>query len=1060
MEYLPGSVQARLFRLVCCCWHPAWRVPETGSCIVSSAGVLRVPNRFQWSVLLPVVLASVCLSLGQEPNRPPPPRSATNSSPRTPGTGQLDPPALREAQKGEVWITQPTVSGAIPAPAKTYNAPLQITDSTPPSAPGNLTASSVGLFLIQASWSPSADAESGVSQYVYAIGTGTDSATEANRVGWQALGNTTRVKVNLLLTSGQVYYLSVRSINGANLYSPVVRSGPLTATPFTYGQGSNQITYAISPTGFDSSGAVSASWSASRASEISSFLDKMLPVLYDLYGPPSTTYTVTVIRDLRYTSSAVFFPSTDEIHMGDSATYQLITHEMVHAFRRDRILSAGSLWQFDTTLSPFEEGFAQAVSYDAMTEFARRYPTFGLTQFVYQSSNEWDYDFQNVPELRTTDLWSDAGGTLLYWVRYEMAAAAIAKISREYPAFYKLFNAEFYRRINANPVLTPSRSLVKEIIQTVAPVLEGRSASAWVDQQNIFDCAIHTGKKVWIFGQHYPWTEYIIFNRTYFYETFANGSDWAVPNGAGGYTYYSLNGSTGQAILRDGVGSILWQKSLLISPVNNPPVYYGFGSDEVNMTTQFAVVPGTFPCWDVTSACDQYATNLLSLDLYQLGVHFDGGGGFAGNNYYRVMGSPLRNTSGVFGGIIGAEGGRIYVSHRGHPGSASVALTNKAFWFKPNWSSVSHPSTVSVDSDPGIVDVTYVDAAGSVYTDTRAIGYGSSAGTQAFLFDVTKMRSASGTDLLMQKRHTGDFLTNSTGTYTLTVQNTGTAASIDPITVSDVLPAGLTFLSASGNGWNCGASGAMVTCVSQASVAGGGSAPVITLQVGVGSSTGTVVNQAAVSSLSDANPVNNVASDETLIVSPSAPSAPTSLTVAACFKSVSIMWADTAANEDAFILERKTGSSGTYQTIQTLSANSVRYVDEGLAPGTYYYRVRSSNASGGSSYSNEAHVDAATGSFTDDPVTSSVPVRSVHITELRSAVNATRACAGLAASTWTDASLQGAFIKAVHFQELRNQLAPALAALGLPTRVYADDPLVAGITIRKAHLEELRQAVK
>ena len=47
-----------------------------------------------------------------------------------------------------------------------------------------------------------------------------------------------------------------------------------------------------------------------------SFLDKMMPVLHDLYGPPSTPYTVTLIRDLRYTNSAIFFPSTDEIHLG------------------------------------------------------------------------------------------------------------------------------------------------------------------------------------------------------------------------------------------------------------------------------------------------------------------------------------------------------------------------------------------------------------------------------------------------------------------------------------------------------------------------------------------------------------------------------------------------------------------------------------------------------------------------------------------------------------------------------------------------------------------------
>lgn len=88
-----------------------------------------------------------------------------------------------------------------------------------------------------------------------------------------------------------------------------------------------------------------------------------------------------------------------------------------------------------------------------MTEFASRNPSFGLSQRIYQSSNEWDYDFQNVPDLRTRDFWSDSGGMLLYWTRYEMAAAAIAKIEREHPGFQRAFNAEYYRRLNLDPLL-------------------------------------------------------------------------------------------------------------------------------------------------------------------------------------------------------------------------------------------------------------------------------------------------------------------------------------------------------------------------------------------------------------------------------------------------------------------------------------------------------------------------------------------------------------------------------------------------------------------------------
>jgi hypothetical protein len=513
----------------------------------------------------------------------------------------------------------------------------------------------------------------------------------------------------------------------------------LSAPPKAYGDAANQISWAIAPAGIGADGQATTSWPPEKAASLSGFLDLMLPVLRDLYGPPSTSYTVRVVRDLRYTSSAVFFPSTDEIHVGDTVTYQLLAHELVHAFRRDRILSSGPQWQFDPTLSGFEEGFAQAVSYLAMTELARRSPSLGLPQQVYQSSNEWDYDFQNVPELRTRDFWSDSGGMNLAWTRYEMAAAAIAKIEREHPGFVRAFNTEYYRRLTLDPSLTASRTLVKAIVGTVAPTIEGRPAALWIDRQNIFDCADHPGRKIWLSTQHYPApADYFIFNRIFFYETFPNGSDWASPNAAGGYDYYRLNGSSGAATLHASNGSVVWQTALRISPTDNPPVYNGFGNETVNLTTQTTNLP--WPGGDSS----RFATSVLPFDLYRLSVQFTSGTTIASDSY-RVIGAPVRNAAGIFGGIVGASGGTITLSHRGHPAEQPVPVVNGVFIATPSWAGQPHPETASVDSEPGVVDVTYVDAAGNTYTDLRVIGYGSSHGNQTFLFNVSHMTAVSGT---------------------------------------------------------------------------------------------------------------------------------------------------------------------------------------------------------------------------------------------------------------------------------------------------------------------------
>jgi uncharacterized repeat protein (TIGR01451 family) len=97
-------------------------------------------------------------------------------------------------------------------------------------------------------------------------------------------------------------------------------------------------------------------------------------------------------------------------------------------------------------------------------------------------------------------------------------------------------------------------------------------------------------------------------------------------------------------------------------------------------------------------------------------------------------------------------------------------------------------------------------------------------------------------------------------TYTLAVSNLGpTVAST--VTVTDVLPAGSTFVSAAGAGWTCTATGGTVTC-SQPTLAVGAAAP-ITLVIKApaapaATAPGTLVNTATITSVTpDPVPGNN-----------------------------------------------------------------------------------------------------------------------------------------------------------------------------------------------------------
>jgi hypothetical protein len=137
-----------------------------------------------------------------------------------------------------------------------------------------------------------------------------------------------------------------------------------------------------------------------------------------------------------------------------------------------------------------------------------------------------------------------------------------------------------------------------------------------------------------------------------------------------------------------------------------------------------------------------------------------------------------------------------------------------------------------------------------------------------------------------------------------------------------------------------------------------------------------------------------------------------------------------------------------------------QFFDTTVAPNTcYLYYVKSVSSTAVSGPSN---VDLATTFFfTNDPVSArSTIIQAIHFTELRTAVNAARAAAGLPSATFTDPIPQGVTIKRVHLSELRSYLDEARSTLGLSPIVYTDPTLDNSTIIKAAHIQELRAGLK
>ena len=144
--------------------------------------------------------------------------------------------------------------------------------------------------------------------------------------------------------------------------------------------------------------------------------------------------------------------------------------------------------------------------------------------------------------------------------------------------------------------------------------------------------------------------------------------------------------------------------------------------------------------------------------------------------------------------------------------------------------------------------------------------------------------------------------------------------------------------------------------------------------------------------------------------------------------------------------------NGQFSLVQTVAVTSVN--DTGLvADTTYLYKVRTTSGSGFSS------PDAATTSIFTDASLAGTTIKAAHFTELRAAVNAMRAAAGLPAGTFTDPTLTARSTKVMraHIVELRSALDAARALVGLPAITYTDAAITARVTpVKAVHVTQLR----
>lgn len=227
-----------------------------------------------------------------------------------------------------------------------------------------------------------------------------------------------------------------------------------------------------------------------------------------------------------------------------------------------------------------------------------------------------------------------------------------------------------------------------------------------------------------------------------------------------------------------------------------------------------------------------------------------------------ARGQTVTYTINVVNNGPNAETGPITVTNTPPTGLTYTGASGTGWVCSSPYTTCTRTGSLASGASAGAITLTATVAANATGTlINTALVAGTQLDNVASNNTATNSQAVQTTDLSLAIVRGGGLLQGSNATYTLTVSNAGPLSeSAGAVTVTDTLPTGLTFVSATGTNWTCTA---VVVCTYNSSLAGGASAPTITLTVAVAvNASGTITNSATVAGGQyDSNLANNTASD-------------------------------------------------------------------------------------------------------------------------------------------------------------------------------------------------------
>jgi hypothetical protein len=214
-------------------------------------------------------------------------------------------------------------------------------------------------------------------------------------------------------------------------------------------------------------------WIGDELSQVKQRVDKLYPLIKAIYGEPAFNITVNIEKNPDAFYIGEYMPETKKIVLYNFDRYDVLCHEMIHAFHDEYNLKAG-----------LEEGMTRAVEDEVLKQIPDRYPpgTSNPNEF-HQHHYDVFYEALSKEKLGGNVHEDDVNGL----VKYELGGYAWAKMYYENPNFFINFNKEYYKACRLDKSIKDSENKIIGITAAVLPTVESTPTHIWFARQGCMD---------------------------------------------------------------------------------------------------------------------------------------------------------------------------------------------------------------------------------------------------------------------------------------------------------------------------------------------------------------------------------------------------------------------------------------------------------------------------------------------------------------------------------------------------------------------------------------------